>query len=534
MKRVPKFLVPFATAAVISACAVNPQTGQPEVAPGVRAQFTSVFDSPNPCSNNMRNIGAVTGGILGAIAGHYLGSNGRQVALGAALGTGFGALIGHGLDSRRCTLYRVAQTNHLSLASVPLTAGNLGMSAGSSQAANQTVGLDVQLRDQEGEFEPGTAQLTPQAQQYFAQIAQQYAPATLSAQLPAGSTPAQEQAVQQRKVLIVGHTDESDAVAGADLARLSQDRALAVAQVFAAHGVPAQNIEYQGAGDTEPIASNATAQGRADNARVEIVDVPDLNTLKSYVAQRTANPADFQTAQTGSPASQTTGSETPSTPQTARASEPPQAVASSRNPTRESPKRAEVRTPVPSYGFDGQPLHAAYVVHLGPPVDHSLFSLVPAANAAEPVLIGSCLTDRPHSSTAILNLATHQALTIDDALPAMYGEPWEGTQGESAVALLHVYVPKDSAAPVPGVTVEFYRVRTYQGHQHTKELAVVRDAPVNVYRGGNGILYRVFLNGPAQCLDIDVPANAQSGHGLVIYLSKGRELGAHGIYVSKG
>jgi hypothetical protein len=233
-------------------------------------------------------------------------------------------------------------------------------------------------------------------------------------------------------------------------------------------------------------------------------------------------------------ASQATASEAPSTPQTAPASEPPHAVASSGNPTGESPRRPEARTPVLSYGFDGQPLNAAYVVNLGPAVDHSLFSLVPAANAAEPVLIGSCLTDRPHSSTAILNLATHQALTIDAALPAMYGEPWEGTQGESAVALLHVYVPKDSAAPVPGVTVEFYRVRTHQGHQHTKKLAVVRDAPVNVYRGGNGILYRVFLNGPAQCLDIDVPANAQSGHGLVIYLSKGRELGAHGIYVSKG
>jgi outer membrane protein OmpA-like peptidoglycan-associated protein len=409
------------------------------------------------------------------------------------------------------------------------------MSAGSSQAANQTVGLDVQLRDQEGEFEPGTPQLTPEAQQYFAQIAQQYAPATLSAQLPAGSTPAQMQAVQQRKVLIVGHTDESDAVAGADLARLSQERALAVAQVFAAHGVPAQNIEYQGAGDTQPIASNATAQGRADNARVEIVDVPDIDTLKSYVARRTANSADFQTAQTAAPVSQTTGSGAPSTAPAAQAGEPPVAVAASGNPVRESPRRGEVRTSVPSYGFDGQPLNGAYVVNLGPAVDHSAFSLVSVANAAEPVLIGSCLTDRPHSSTAILNLATHQALTIDDALPAMYGEPWEGTQGESAVALLHVYVPKDSAAPVPSVTVEFYRLETHQGRRHAKELAVVRDAPVNVYRGGNGILYRVFLNGPAaQCLDIDVPANAQSGHGLVIYLSKGRELGAHGIYVSKG
>lgn len=539
----------MAGAAVVSGCVVNPQMGQPGVAPAPPAGFTSVFDNPNPCSNNLRNVGAVAGGFVGAIAGRYLGNSRggnsrRQMALGAVLGTGFGAAIGHVLDTRRCTLYNIAQANRLSLATAPLTAANLGVSAGNSQVAHQSLGLDVQLRDQLGEFEPGTAQLTPEARQYFAQIAQQYAPATLAANLPPGSTAAQTQAVQGRKVLIVGHTDENDAVTGADLATLSQQRALAVARIFAERGVPAGNIEYQGAGDTQPIASNSTAQGREDNARVEIVDLPDLDTLKIYVAQRTANPANFQAAQSASPAAQTAGSEAPSAAQTT-GGPPATAAPSGTNPVGESPKQGGVGSVAQrrkeaqgaagiSYGFDGQPLNTTYAVDLGPSVDHSLFSLVPTANAAAPVLIGPCLADRPHRSTAILNLQTQQVLAVDNALPGLYGQPWEGTQGKSTVALLHVYVPMDSAAPVPAVTVEFYRVETHHGHRHPKELAVVRDAPVNVYRGGSATLYRVFMSGPAQCLDIDVPLKAQSGHGLVIYPFKGKEFGAHGIYFSKG
>jgi outer membrane protein OmpA-like peptidoglycan-associated protein len=463
------------------------------------------------------------------VAAHFIGKNNAQLLLGAVIGSGLGGLIGHTLDDRRCALYKVAQANHLALASATITPAKLGVTASAAATAGQVLGLDVQLRNQDGEFEPGTAELTPEARTYFAQIADQYVPKTLLARLPANATAAQRQAVEHRKVLIVGHADESDAVPGIDLAKLSQERAYAVAEVFKTRGVLADDIEYQGAGDALPIAPGATSQGRADNARVQIVDLPDLETLKVYVAQRTADPADFQIARSAAAA----GSATNETPTAPLPQAPP--IQAPQEPAMAAQRGSLARGPsVAAYGFDGQPLNADYSVNLGAPEEHSMFSLVATANAAAPVLVGSCLADHPRRSTEIRNLATGQALSIDAALPGLYGQPWEGTQGQSAIALLHVYVPRDAAAPVPSVTVEFYRMEMEGGQRRARLLRVVHDASVNVYRGRDAILYRVFVQSPAQCLDIDVPARAESAHGIVIYPSAGKEFAAHGIYVSKG
>jgi hypothetical protein len=97
-------------------------------------------------------------------------------------------------------------------------------------------------------------------------------------------------------VLIVGHTDENDSSLGADPATLSQQRAKAVAKVFADQGVPVQNIFYQGAGDTLPIAPNTTDQGREENQRVQIVDVPTEKDLQQFLSARTADPANYRFA----------------------------------------------------------------------------------------------------------------------------------------------------------------------------------------------------------------------------------------------
>jgi outer membrane protein OmpA-like peptidoglycan-associated protein len=69
-------------------------------------------------------------------------------------------------------------------------------------------------------------------------------------------------------VLTVGHTDSvgSEAVNQ----KLSGQRAEAVRQRLIAGGVDASRIQAQGRGEAEPVASNATAQGRAQNRRVEI------------------------------------------------------------------------------------------------------------------------------------------------------------------------------------------------------------------------------------------------------------------------
>jgi len=67
---------------------------------------------------------------------------------------------------------------------------------------------------------------------------------------------------------VYGHTDSS----GDDNYNfdLSQRRALAVANYLNAQGVDSRRFGVTGFGETKPIASNASATGRAQNRRVEI------------------------------------------------------------------------------------------------------------------------------------------------------------------------------------------------------------------------------------------------------------------------
>jgi outer membrane protein OmpA-like peptidoglycan-associated protein len=71
---------------------------------------------------------------------------------------------------------------------------------------------------------------------------------------------------------VYGHTDST----GDDNYnyQLSQRRALSVANYLTAQGVDSRRFGVQGFGETQPIASNATAAGRAQNRRVEIQLAP--------------------------------------------------------------------------------------------------------------------------------------------------------------------------------------------------------------------------------------------------------------------
>ncbi len=67
---------------------------------------------------------------------------------------------------------------------------------------------------------------------------------------------------------VSGHTDS----AGSEESNLalSQKRAQAVADYFVSKGIPAERVESEGFGETQPIADNATAAGRQQNRRVGI------------------------------------------------------------------------------------------------------------------------------------------------------------------------------------------------------------------------------------------------------------------------
>ncbi|MBU9290332.1 type VI secretion system protein TssL, long form [Burkholderia multivorans] len=74
------------------------------------------------------------------------------------------------------------------------------------------------------------------------------------------------------KVTIVGYTDNVPIRSGqfASNQALSEERAAQVMQMLQAAGVPANRLEAVGKGDADPVGDNRTAQGRAQNRRVEI------------------------------------------------------------------------------------------------------------------------------------------------------------------------------------------------------------------------------------------------------------------------
>ena len=76
-----------------------------------------------------------------------------------------------------------------------------------------------------------------------------------------------------RHVDVVGHTD-TDPIKKSpwkDNWELSAERALTVVRYLIQRGIPENQIRASGCGEARPIASNATAAGKARNRRVEIV-----------------------------------------------------------------------------------------------------------------------------------------------------------------------------------------------------------------------------------------------------------------------
>jgi OmpA-OmpF porin, OOP family len=70
-------------------------------------------------------------------------------------------------------------------------------------------------------------------------------------------------------ISVEGHTDST----GSDAynSQLSQRRARAVAEYLAAHGVSSSRLRPVGMGESHPVASNDTREGRALNRRVEVI-----------------------------------------------------------------------------------------------------------------------------------------------------------------------------------------------------------------------------------------------------------------------
>jgi outer membrane protein OmpA-like peptidoglycan-associated protein len=70
------------------------------------------------------------------------------------------------------------------------------------------------------------------------------------------------------RVLLTGHADNSGTEEYNQ--ELGMRRAMEIRQVLITYGIPADRIEVRSRGETQPIASNATEEGRHENRRVEI------------------------------------------------------------------------------------------------------------------------------------------------------------------------------------------------------------------------------------------------------------------------
>ncbi|MDX2052839.1 MAG: OmpA family protein [Polyangiaceae bacterium] len=74
---------------------------------------------------------------------------------------------------------------------------------------------------------------------------------------------------QERSIVVAGHTDSQGSEESNQ--QLSLARAQAVRDYLVSQGVDANRISAEGRGESQPTADNATAEGRANNRRVEII-----------------------------------------------------------------------------------------------------------------------------------------------------------------------------------------------------------------------------------------------------------------------
>ena len=105
--------------------------------------------------------------------------------------------------------------------------------------------------------------------------------ATLSANARDALTAASKTLIQypDTTLTINGHTDNTGSDAIND--PLSRNRAQSVASFLQSQGVASSRLTTAGRGSRQPVASNATQEGRAQNRRVEILINPDQNAIKA-------------------------------------------------------------------------------------------------------------------------------------------------------------------------------------------------------------------------------------------------------------
>lgn len=198
--------------------------------------LTACAPNPNAFPNDP-NARARNGAIAGALVGGALGAKNSENELaggigGAILGGALGGAIGNQLDRQAAELRSVNSA---------FTVTNMGDYLIVNMPQDVLFGTD-------------SAQLRPALQRDLQAVA------------------ANLNSYPNSAIQVIGHTDNTGASAYNQ--DLSERRAQSVAGVLRASGVPAGRVQAVGRGETQPVASNLSTTGQAQNRRVEIIIRP--------------------------------------------------------------------------------------------------------------------------------------------------------------------------------------------------------------------------------------------------------------------
>jgi outer membrane protein OmpA-like peptidoglycan-associated protein len=178
-------------------------------------------------------IGAAAGAVIGAATAG--GNRGRSAGTGAAVGAAAGALGGY-IWSKRMEEQRQKMQQ-----------ASAGTGIGVAQTADNRLRVNIPA---DAGFDVNRSEIKPALRTVldrFAGTMNEHSVTTIE---------------------IIGHTDSTGSDAIND--PLSVARANATRDYLVSRGVSAQRITTAGRGEREPIASNDTEAGRAQNRRVEI------------------------------------------------------------------------------------------------------------------------------------------------------------------------------------------------------------------------------------------------------------------------
>jgi len=210
-----------ATALISSSCTVNPTTGERQLSNTIKGTV----------------IGGIGGGILGGLIGNNRsGGRSREGAIAGALGgAAVGALIGQYMDYQAAQLRKELEGSGVSVS---------------------RDGDDIILNmPSDITFAQAQSSLQPQFKSTLNGVATIF------------------KKNHKTKVSIIGHTDSDGSETYNQ--NLSENRAQSVAGYLSSSGVENSRLLIYGRGESEPIASNASASGKAQNRRVEIHIVPE-------------------------------------------------------------------------------------------------------------------------------------------------------------------------------------------------------------------------------------------------------------------